>query len=163
MSLAPARLAAICLLFCVIALPSAKAQQCSPPPVLTNLEGQDLFNDELETEMGSILASALEHDIPIVRGPLNDYLQKVGARVLKQMPPSRIAFRFVLIDESAIDAFGFVGGHVYVSRKLALAATSEDELAGVLAHEVGHIITHQSAIELSRVFMQLGINELKTK
>src|SRR3954470_16115353 len=100
MSLARARFVAIFLFFCFAVL-AVSAQQCSPPPVLTNLEGQDLFNDELETEMGSILASALEHDIPIVRGPLNDYLQKVGARVLKQMPASRIAFRFVLIDESA--------------------------------------------------------------
>jgi hypothetical protein len=50
------------------------------------------------------------------------------------------------------NAFSFVGGYVYVSRKLITDARNEDEIAGVLAHEIGHIYTHQVANEYTRLF-----------
>jgi len=168
MSLFKARITAIALASCLTGTPFlfAQGQQnqpCVAPPVLLAPDPQNLFSDEAETQMGMLFAEAFEHNLTIVRGPLNDYLQRVGARVLKQMPPSKIGFRFTLVDEPYIDAFGFLGGSIYVSRKLVLAAHSEDDVAGVLAHEIGHIVTHQSAIELSRTLRQLGITSTTTK
>jgi WD40 repeat protein len=138
-------------------------ETCPAPPALTPSTGLNIFTDELEMELGTLVAAGIEHDLPLVHGPLNDHLQEIGERLLKQMPPTKMQFHFVLIDASYVNAFALPGGHVYVSRKLVIAANTEDELAGVVSHEIGHIITHQSAIEFSRIFRQLGIDHLNTK
>ena len=51
------------------------------------------------------------------------------------------------------------GGRIYVSRKLVAAAQSEDELAGVIGHELGHLVAHESAIDMTRRMREvLGIS-----
>jgi hypothetical protein len=71
-----------------------------------------------------------------------------------------LKYRFYLSNLPTANAFSIAGGRVYVTRKLIGFARSEDELAGVLAHELGHIVTHQSAIEYTRFFHAIGITEV---
>ena len=52
-----------------------------------------------------------------------------------------------LIDVPTAEAFSIAGGHIYISRKIVAMTRSEDEMAGVLAHEMGHIVAHHAAIE----------------
>jgi predicted Zn-dependent protease len=52
------------------------------------------------------------------------------------------------------------GGRIFVSRKLIAAALVEDELAGVIAHELGHLVVHQGAIDTTRQFKALGITSV---
>jgi WD40 repeat protein len=159
-----AKILSMGFLACLLGTPFLFGQTtCPAPPALAATNEVNLFTDELEMELGNLVAVGMEHDLPLVRGRLNDHLQEIGERILKQMPPTKIQFHFVLIDANYVNAFALPGGHIYVSRKLVIAANNEDELAGVLAHEIGHIITHQSAIEMSRVFRQLGINQLNSK
>jgi hypothetical protein len=66
-----------------------------------------------------------------------------------------VPFRFYLIDLPQVNAFSIAGDRVYVSRKIVAFAHNDDELAGVLAHELGHIVTHQSAIEMTRAFREI--------
>ena len=47
------------------------------------------------------------------------------------------------------------GGRIYVSRRLVAYVQSEDDLAGVIAHELGHLVTWQQAIELTRVMREV--------
>jgi len=50
---------------------------------------------------------------------------------------------------------------VYISRKIVAFAHNDDEIAGILAHELGHIVTHQSAIEMTRAFREvLGVTSV---
>src|SRR3954469_5928854 len=110
------------LLACLIGTPFVLAQtSCPAPPALTPTGEVNLFSDEMEMELGSIVSAAIEHDLPTVRGALNDHLQEIGDRILKQMPPTKIKFHFVLIDANYVNAFGLPGGYVYVSRKLVIA------------------------------------------
>lgn len=110
----------------------------------------DLFTDEQEVWLGDAMADRIENEYGIVKDPAeNAYLEKIGQRLLAALPPTKIRFRFVLIDSSEVNGFSLAGGRVYLTRKLVSSAHSEDEIAGVLAHEIGHIITHQSAVEVS--------------
>jgi predicted Zn-dependent protease len=63
-----------------------------------------------------------------------------------------------------VNAFSIAGGRVYVSPKIVAFARSGDEIAGILAHELGHIVTHQSAIEMTRSFREvLGVTQVSDR
>lgn len=59
----------------------------------------------------------------------------------------RSSFCVTLVDSDEVNGFSIAGGHIYIHRKLAAVAKSDDELAGVIGHEIGHIISHQFAFE----------------
>jgi WD40 repeat protein len=81
--------------------------------------------------------------------------------LVRHLLPTKLNFRFYLIDLPEPNAFSIAGGRVYVARKLIAMTSSEDELAGVLAHEMGHIVTHQSGIYMSRRFREvLGVTQV---
>jgi len=69
---------------------------------------------------------------------LNDYINKIGNLVLKQTQKAPFNFRFIIINSSAINAFATPGGYIYINKGLISAAENEGELAGVIAHEIGH-------------------------
>jgi len=63
------------------------------------------------------------------------------------------------------DANAFLpGGRIFESRKLIAAARTEDELAGVIAHELGHLVAHESAIDTTRQFKEmLGVTSVSDR
>jgi len=86
---------------------------------------------------------------------LTAYLDQVGGRLVKRLPPTGLRFRYFLVDASVPDAFSLPGGRIYVSRKMVALATNEEEIASVLAHEIGHIVIHQSAIDVSELLLKV--------
>jgi len=82
-----------------------------------------------------------------VKAELTARLQAIGSRLAQNLPPNQIQFRVKLIDVPTAEAFSIAGGHIYISRKIVAMTRSEDEMAGVLAHEMGHIVAHHAAIE----------------
>ncbi|HEX7159232.1 MAG TPA: M48 family metalloprotease, partial [Edaphobacter sp.] len=122
----------------------------------------NLFTEEQEVWLGDAIADLIENEYAVVKDPAqNAYLEKIGARLLAVLPPTSIRFRFVLINSSEVNGFSLAGGRVYITRKLVTSAHSEDEIAGVLAHEIGHIVTHQSALEISEEMRRLmGVNSI---
>jgi beta-barrel assembly-enhancing protease len=66
------------------------------------------------------------------------YLNQVGRRIAAQTPMGNLPWDFFIIDDPAVNAFNLPGGLVYVNRGLITEADSLDQLAGVLAHEIGH-------------------------
>lgn len=89
-------------------------------------------------------------------------VDEVGQHLAKNLPPSAIKPRFFLLDAPVLNAFSTIGGRVYVTRKMVAYVRNEDELAAVLAHELGHIAVRQSAVTLSQFWRGvLGVNEIK--
>ena len=120
-----------------------------------------MFNDRQEQDLGDALAEYFEANMRIAPQTAGDELTRIGERLLKILPPTGVQYRFRIYDSGEINAFSSAGGRVYVSRKLVAAAKSEDELAGVVAHEIGHLSTHQTAIEMTRLFrIRLGVTEV---
>jgi hypothetical protein len=120
-----------------------------------------MFSDRQEQDLGDALAEYVESDLRVATPAASDQLTRVGESLLATLPPSGIHYRFRIYDSGEVNGFSLPGGHVYISRKLITAVKSEDDLAGVVAHEIGHIATHQSAIEMTRLFqLRLGINEV---
>jgi hypothetical protein len=107
-----------------------------------------------EMDLGDAAAEHLERTYNVVHDDANEYLQQLGDRIVAELPPSGLRFRFTLVNLPSVNAFATPGGRVYVSRKLVAFANGEDELAGVLGHEIGHIITRQIAADLTEAFRQ---------
>ena len=117
------------------------------------------FTEAQEADLGDAIAEHLHHAFPPVDEHLNVPLQRLGERVLAQLPPSTLAYRFMLVDHPHANAFALPGGRIYVTRKMVALARSEDELAGVLAHEIGHVVTRQIAADMTELFRRvLGIS-----
>ena len=66
------------------------------------------------------------------------YLNQVGRRIAAQTPMGNMPWDFFIVDDPSVNAFNLPGGLVYVNRGLIAEADSLDQLAGVLAHEIGH-------------------------
>jgi len=73
------------------------------------------------------------------------YVDRVGQRLVRvsDMPNQR--FTFTVLNSSMVNAFALPGGYVYVTRGLLALANNEAELAGVLAHEIGHVVARHGA------------------
>jgi WD40 repeat protein len=125
---------------------------CSMPEPPLRSEKPDIFNDQQEQWLGDAQASELEASYDLVPEKESEELVRLGQKLLAQLPPTPIQYRFRVYESETANAFSIAGGYVYVSRKLITDARSEDELAGVLAHEIGHIYTHQVAIGFTRGF-----------
>lgn len=134
---------------------------CQAALVIPKSSEANIFTPQQEVDLGDVIAGfvAPSHR-PIDDDALTAQLRAIGDRLIAQLPPTGLRFRFFLADWPQANAFSIVGGRVYVARKLISFAKNEDEVAGVLAHELGHIVTHQQAIDFTRYFQQTGISEV---
>jgi predicted Zn-dependent protease len=76
---------------------------------------------------------------------LQRYLDLIGRRLAGHTEYQQFSYRFTLLNSPIVNAFALPGGFVYVSRGLMTLASNEAELAGVLAHELGHVNARHSA------------------
>ena len=82
---------------------------------------------------------------------------QIGRRLQLATGQTGIDYTFSIVDSDVVNAFALPGGFVYVSRGLMALANSEAELAGVMAHEIGHVVARHSAERYSRgVLASLG-------
>ena len=145
--------------------PALGQQGCRQPTVPPTPAGANIFDDEREVDLGDAIAQQIEPWFRVTDEPaVTAYLAQVGDRIVRQLPLSHLHFRYYLVDLATPNAFSVAGGRIYVSRKLVAFVKSEDELAGVLGHEMGHIVTHQTAIETSARFEAvLGVRKVSDR
>ena len=79
-----------------------------------------------------------EHRLILKNKVLKDYITKIGTRILAQSEKAPFNFNFYVVNSSAINAFATPGGYIYINKGLLSAAENEAQLAGVIAHEIGH-------------------------
>ncbi len=103
-----------------------------------------------EIELGGGIASGLLGAAPLLDNPpLQRYLNRVGRWIALQTERPDIPWQFGVLDDSDINAFAAPGGYVFVTKGLMARINSEAELAGVLAHEISHVLRkhHLQAIK----------------
>ncbi|MGA8308258.1 MAG: M48 family metalloprotease [Candidatus Acidiferrales bacterium] len=146
------------------ALNADEAQQstaCSTPVSIPSASQPNIFSPQEEIALGDIFAQSLDaHLAAIDDDALTGHLRAIGDRLSAQLPVSGLHFRFYLSDAPQANAFSIAGGRIYVTRKMVSFLRSEDELAAVIGHEMGHIVTHQSAIENTGLLQQLQVSHI---
>lgn len=139
----------------------AQSSSCSieQPPLRTSR--QLIFNDQQEQWLGDAQARQQEPSYNLLPEKDSAELVRIGQKLLAQLPPTPTRFSFRVYESGEANGFSLAGGYVYVSRKLITDAHNEDEVAGVLAHEIGHIYTRQLAAAYTREFkVRLGVTSL---
>jgi predicted Zn-dependent protease len=81
---------------------------------------------------------------------ITGYVESVGQRVLSYFPPQQLKFSFRVIRSDIYNAFAGPGGHIYIHSGLIAAMESEDELAGILGHEIAHVTSRHISQKLAR-------------
>ncbi|MCX7723757.1 MAG: M48 family metalloprotease [Thermodesulfovibrio sp.] len=90
---------------------------------------------------------------------IQNYIKEMGNKIAK-VTPRKVDYQFYVVNSSQINAFALPGGPIFVTRGLLLKMDKESELAGVLAHELGHINARHHAKFLEKTYgmsMLLGI------
>ena len=77
------------------------------------------------------------------------YLRGIGQRLARQAPGPKYPYSFSAVNYREINAFALPGGPVWIHRGVLHAATSESQVAGVLAHEIAHIAQRHAADQLT--------------
>lgn len=87
-------------------------------------------------------------------------VDQVGARILARSDASKSSYQFefhLLNDHQTINAFALPGGQVFITQALFAKFTREDQLAGVLAHEIGHVVARHSAQQMAKQSLTQGL------
>src|SRR5579863_98556 len=144
-----------------VAMPTGAQQMCPAPPPLAVPITKNIFAPQQEVELGDIEAEQFERNVHVLQDPeLSAYANGIAARILAHLPPTTLKIRVFIVDLPAVNAFTVAGGRIYLTREAIAFTRNEDELAGVLAHEMGHALTHQQAIDMTRAFEALGIDSV---
>ncbi len=142
----PARLRAPLrwLVLVLAALALAAPFGCARNPV-TGWPELVLVSTAREIEIGQEEADKVEKSIGYVPDrPLQRWVQQIAQRLAAHSPRRDVEYHFYVVDMIEPNAFALPGGHVYVSRGLLALVNSEDELACVLGHEIGHVAARHS-------------------
>lgn len=108
----------------------------------TRYSNAGLLNERDEVKLGAQLHRAVTRKYRLTDVGLNR-VERVGQRCARVSLRSSLLYKFHVIQSREINGFSLPGGHVYVTTAL-LRLGNDDELASVLAHEVGHIVARHS-------------------
>ena len=104
------------------------------------------MSPQREVQLGQQAAAQVESQIGLVRdAKLTAYVEAIGSRLATMSPRQDVTYRFAVADMAEANAFALPGGWIYVSRGLLALANSEDELANVIGHEIGHVAARHAA------------------
>ncbi|HVU48136.1 MAG TPA: M48 family metalloprotease [Terracidiphilus sp.] len=139
------------LLLIIVAHGAAAVEPaCSLQMPTLRVKRADIFTDQQEQWLGDAQADMIEPRYTLLPADESSYLDEIGQRLLKQLPPTPIHYTFRIYESPDLRAFSLAGGHVYISRKLIMDARDEDELAAMLAQEIGRIYIHHAASAITR-------------
>lgn len=137
----------ICLLSCLTPLVTG----CATTP--TDIHGFNIISIDEEKEMGDRFAREIEKQYTVVRTPeLQRYVDAMGRRLLSGAREVRFPYTFTVVKDDTLNAFAIPGGHVYIHTGLIRAARSEHELAGVLAHEINHVVARHGTRQMTQEY-----------
>ncbi|HSB74605.1 MAG TPA: M48 family metallopeptidase [Terriglobales bacterium] len=112
--------------------------------------GVNFYSLGKERALGHQLAEQVESQARMVSDPVvNEYVNRVGQAVVRHSD-AKVPFTIKVIDDDEINAFALPGGFFYVDSGLILAAESESELAGVMAHEIAHVAARHATRNATR-------------
>jgi predicted Zn-dependent protease len=138
------------------AQPAPQPAQPDPGQLLVQALLSGKVSPEEETKIGRQIAGNLLGAAPLVNdAQLQAYVNRVGRWVALQSPRPDLAWHFGVIESNDINAFAAPGGYVLLTRGLYQTLSSEAELAGVLAHEIAHVM-HRHHLKLMQQSSMIG-------
>ncbi len=113
------------------------------------------YSPEEDVQLGLKAAAQAEQQLPIMKDDeVASYIDRVGRRLVGAIPPSlqhpEFTYTFKAVNVRDINAFALPGGPMFVNRGMLEAAQSEGEVAGVMAHELSHVVLRHGTAQASK-------------
>jgi hypothetical protein len=124
------------LTFCVLFFPLLLDARVQPT------HGFDLFSAQEEIQAGQQAAVDVSKQLPLLSesDPITKYVQRLGNDLASHAPGEKWSYTFRVVNQKEINAFALPGGPIFVNLGTIQAASNEGELAGVMAHEISHVV-----------------------
>ena len=121
----------------------------------TELEpGFNIFSPEDDIQMGREVAREAEQELSLVDDELlGEYVNRLGQQLAMVAPFERYPYQFKLVNDRTVNAFALPGGFIYINRGIIELADREAELAGVIAHEIGHVALRHGTNQASKAYI----------
>lgn len=139
-------------------------------PSASNKPAEPAFNwknpsQEEEISLGREIAGNLLGAAPLVKdAALQKYVNSVGRWVASQSERADLPWRFGVIESEDLNAFSAPGGYIMITKGLYRKFSNEAQLAGVLGHEIGHVVKkHQLKVLQKQQLLNLGAGFLSDK
>ena len=108
----------------------------------------DVSQDE-EVQIGKANAEQAAAQLPLVNDVyINAYITELGDTIASHTSRADLQWHFYIVNSHEVNAFALPGGYIYVNRGLIESTDRVDELAGVLGHEIGHVIQRHSVRQM---------------
>jgi predicted Zn-dependent protease len=120
------------------------------------------ITEDEERQIGSLVSEKVRQRYGVVQDPaVHEYVSLVGTLLVKSSKRAALPFVFIVLDTDAVNAFAAPGGYVHITRGALALIRSEAELAGVLGHEVEHVVEKHTVKALEKsAATELGTEDL---
>jgi Zn-dependent protease with chaperone function len=121
--------------------------------------GFNIYSRDQEVAVGKEASAEVDKQMPVLEAshPVSQYVRRLGEKLAAQSPAPKYPYTFKVVNMKEINAFALPGGPVYVNLGVIRAADNEAEVAGVVGHEIGHIMMRHATRQASKgALAQLG-------
>jgi predicted Zn-dependent protease len=128
----------------------------APAAAQTRIDAdKNRFSPAQDVELGRRAAADLRRELPIVRDrQIENYVGRIGERLVAAIPgrlrQPQFRYTFQVVDRRDINAFALPGGPIFVNRGMLDAARNDGEVAGVIAHELSHVVLRHATAQATK-------------
>jgi hypothetical protein len=113
------------------------------------------YSPEQDVELGRRAAAEVRQQLPMVNdGPTQEFIERIGDRLVAEIPDNLrhlpFQYTFDVVNLKEINAFALPGGPMFIHRGTLEAARTDGEVAGVMAHELSHVILRHGTVQASK-------------
>ena len=140
-------------IFCLAALPARGGDDKKDVDEIGNrkVAHKSIISEEKEIAMGKQYATEIERSAKLLTDPVvNEYINRVAQNVARNSD-LKIPLTVKVIDSPELNSFALPGGFLYVNTGLILAAEEEDQVAGVVGHEIAHVAARHWASQMTKM------------
>lgn len=118
---------------------------------LTMLPAAYSITIQEEEELSREFLRAVKKHFNLIRDPfVVGYVNKIGGNILSSMPSQPFDYQFYVVKQHVYNAFATPAGHIFINSGLLVALENEEELAGILAHEIAHVVSRHISQNIDR-------------
>jgi Zn-dependent protease with chaperone function len=136
------------IVLALVPIPASYAQRTRLKP------GMNFFSPQQDVELGQKVAQDAEKKLVLLNNKkVDDYLNRLGKKLATYATGEKYPYQFKAVNDSSINAFALPGGFIFVNRGVIEEADDEAELAGVMAHEIGHVALRHGTNQASKAYL----------
>lgn len=109
-------------------------------------------SQQQEVQLGQQESAQIQQQLPLVQDAvINQYVSSLGNQIASKTSRADLQWQFYVVNTDVVNAFALPGGIVYVNRGVLERADKMDELAGVLGHEIEHVVRRHSVKQMEQM------------